>query len=147
MAAEVDLKKAMKSRSGTLASQVTDGTRKSCCSPVDCCGQKNISTDIYELGQLKAGGRFAVSDIVRRRNVVPNVQQNMELWTGCLAGSFHESVYRSTLCAAGFEGVDIKPTRIYQGADARELLPSETYESEKELDGAFMSACKPGVSS
>ena len=98
---------------------------------------------------LKPGGRFAVSDIVRRRHVALDIQQNVELWTGCLAGSIHESLYRSTLAAAGFEAIEIEATRIYRGTDARELLPPEAHESEEELDGAFMSAfiraVKPAV--
>lgn len=89
---------------------------------------------------LKPGGRFAVSDIVRRREVAPELQRNTELWIGCLAGSLHEAEYRASLERVGFEQIDIEPTRIYGGADAHDLLPPEVRQSPEELDGAFMSA-------
>ncbi len=89
---------------------------------------------------LKPGGRFAVSDIVRRREVAPELRRNMELWTGCLAGSLLETDYRATLAQVGFEAIEIEPTRIYGGDDARDLLPPEVRESAGELNGAFMSA-------
>ena len=62
---------------------------------------------------LKPGGRFAVSDIVRRGDVDPAVQRDMELWDGCVAGALHETDYRARLVDAGFEDVDIEPTRTY----------------------------------
>ena len=98
---------------------------------------------------LRPGGRLAVADVVRRRDVAPELQRNMELWTGCLAGALRDTDYRARLVRAGFEGVEIAPTRIYGGADAHELLPPAARESPSELDGAFMSAfiraVKPGT--
>ncbi len=97
---------------------------------------------------LRPGGRLAVSDIVRRREVAPELQRSMELWTGCLAGALRDNDYRARLVRAGFEGVEIAPVRIHGGDEARELLPPAARESPAELDGAFMSAfvraVKPG---
>ena len=64
---------------------------------------------------LRPGGRLAVSDIVRRREVPLDVQRDMELWTGCIAGALHETDYREKLTEAGFEQVEIDPTSIYSG--------------------------------
>ena len=64
---------------------------------------------------LRPGGRLAVSDIVRRREVPLDVQRDMELWTGCIAGALHETDYRERLTKAGFEQVEIDPTSIYSG--------------------------------
>jgi len=72
---------------------------------------------------LKPGGRFAVSDIVRRKEIDPAIAADAGLWVGCIAGALHESEYRSLLADAGFESIDIEPTRIHEIAD-----------------GAFMSA-------
>src|ERR1700681_2270607 len=36
---------------------------------------------------LKPGGRFAVSDVVTRGEVPPDVRKNMLLWAGCIAGA------------------------------------------------------------
>src|SRR5579863_10629069 len=63
---------------------------------------------------LKPGGRLAVSDVVVRGEVPVNVRKSMELWVGCIAGALEENEYREKLSAAGFESVEVDPTRIYQ---------------------------------
>src|SRR5271169_3966374 len=40
---------------------------------------------------LKPGGRFAVSDVVVRGEVPPEVKRSVELWVGCIAGALEES--------------------------------------------------------
>src|ERR1700752_5342039 len=69
---------------------------------------------------LKPGGRFAVSDVVVRGDVPHQVREHMELWVGCIAGALEENEYRGKLVAAGFEQIDLQPTRIYRAEDARE---------------------------
>src|SRR5262245_4172370 len=39
---------------------------------------------------LKPGGRFAVSDIVVRGTLPPDVRSSMEMWVGCIAGALEE---------------------------------------------------------
>src|SRR5204862_1728638 len=63
---------------------------------------------------LKPGGRFAVSDVVTRGDIDPEIRKSMLLWVGCVAGALGEDEYRSRLSAAGFEQIDIEPTRIYR---------------------------------
>jgi ubiquinone/menaquinone biosynthesis C-methylase UbiE len=92
---------------------------------------------------LKPGGRFAVSDVVRRKPVPESVRRNVELWMGCIAGALDESEFHRGLEAAGFESVNIEPTRIYQIDDARGFLAAEGIDVDAiapEVDGAFMSA-------
>jgi ubiquinone/menaquinone biosynthesis C-methylase UbiE len=63
---------------------------------------------------LKPGGRFAVSDVVVNGDDLPaEVRRSMELWVGCVAGALSEGDYRSKLRRAGFEDVEIEPTRIH----------------------------------
>jgi arsenite methyltransferase len=100
---------------------------------------------------LKPGGRFAVSDIVRRREVPDAVRHNMELWIGCMAGALEELEYRAALEEAGFEEVTIEPTRVYRVEQARDFLAAAGIDVDRiasEIDGAFMSAFvraqKPG---
>ncbi len=95
---------------------------------------------------LKPGGRFAVSDIVRRRDVPEAIRRSIELWAGCVAGALSEAEYRDGLHGAGFAEVDIAPTRIYHAEDAASLL-SGAIESDdalaglaSQIDGAYMSA-------
>ena len=64
---------------------------------------------------LKPGGRFAVSDIVCRGAVADEVRVEMERQIGCVAGALEESEYRRLLALAGFESVDIEPSREHGG--------------------------------
>src|SRR6185503_16726855 len=54
---------------------------------------------------LKPGGRFAVSDVVSRRDVPDAIRRNVELWIGCVAGALRDTEYSAKLRAAGFEDV------------------------------------------
>ncbi len=63
---------------------------------------------------LRPGGRFAVSDVVSTREVPAVIKKSVELWIGCVAGALQESEYRTLLKEAGFEAIDIEPTREYK---------------------------------
>jgi len=92
---------------------------------------------------LKPGGRFAVSDVVTRGEITPEIRKNVLLWVGCIAGALDENEYRDKLTAAGFEQVDVEPTRVYRVEDAREFLTGQGLDVDKlapEVDGKFMSA-------
>ncbi len=92
---------------------------------------------------LKPEGRFAVSDVVVRGEVPPEIRKHMELWVGCVAGALSEDEYRSKLAAAGFEDIDVEPTRIYSADDAREFLRSADLDAESiapAVEGKFASA-------
>ena len=92
---------------------------------------------------LKPGGRFAVSDVVTRGTMLPEIRQSVLAWVGCIAGALEEDEYRGKLAAAGFEQIEIEPTRIYRTEDAREFLSGEGIDVEAiapQVDGKFMSA-------
>jgi SAM-dependent methyltransferase len=92
---------------------------------------------------LKPGGRFAVSDVVTRGEMLPEIRRNVLLWVGCVAGALQESEYRDKLAAAGFEEIDVEPTRVYRVEDAREFLSGKGIDVDAiapEVDGKFMSA-------
>ena len=92
---------------------------------------------------LKPGGRFAVSDVVTRGEILPEIRKNVLLWVGCVARALDEAEYRGKLSAAGFKSVDVEPTRIYRAADAREFLAAEGIDEDAiapHVDGKFMSA-------
>lgn len=92
---------------------------------------------------LRPGGRFAVSDIVVRGSVPTEVQRSVELWMGCLAGALEDSDYRARLEKAGFENVEIEPTRVYTADDARRVLEGSGLNVESiapMVDGKFVSA-------
>ncbi len=62
---------------------------------------------------LRPGGRLAVSDIVARGEIPTAARRSLELWAGCVAGALEEDEYRRLLLEAGFEQIEIEPTRVY----------------------------------
>lgn len=92
---------------------------------------------------LKPGGRLAVSDVVTRGEMLPEIRQSVLLWVGCIAGALEENEYRTKLVSAGFENIEIEPTRIYRIEDAREFLSGQNIDVDAiapQVDGKFMSA-------
>jgi arsenite methyltransferase len=102
---------------------------------------------------LKPGGRFAVSDVVTRGEMHPEIRKSVLLWVGCVAGALEENEYRNKLASAGFERIQVEPTRVYRVEDAREFLTGQGIDADAiapQVDGKFMSAfiraVKPGES-
>ncbi len=92
---------------------------------------------------LKPGGRFAVSDVVVRGDVPAEVRQNVLLWVGCIAGALQDTEYISKLGDAGFEAIEIEPTRVHNVEDARVFLNDQGVDVDAiapQVDGKFMSA-------
>jgi arsenite methyltransferase len=92
---------------------------------------------------LRPGGRLAVSDVVTRGAIDPAIRKSVLLWVGCVAGALDENEYWEKLAAAGFDGIEIEPTRVYRAADAREFLQAQGVDADAiapEVDGKFMSA-------
>jgi SAM-dependent methyltransferase len=92
---------------------------------------------------LKPGGRFAVSDVVTRGQIAPEIRESILLWVGCIAGALEENEYRAKLAAAGFEQIEVEPTRIYRVDDAREFLAGQGLDVDalaRDADEKFMSA-------
>jgi arsenite methyltransferase len=92
---------------------------------------------------LKPGGRLAVSDVVTRGEIAPEVRQSVLAWVGCIAGALEENEYRGKLATAGFERIEIEPTRIYRVEDARQFLASSGIDVDAiaaRVDEKFMSA-------
>jgi ubiquinone/menaquinone biosynthesis C-methylase UbiE len=92
---------------------------------------------------LRPGGRFAVSDVVVRGPVPDEIRRSVELWIGCVSGALDESDYRAKLTAAGFEAIEIEPTRSYTIGDARQFLTAKGIDVDAmapHVEGKFASA-------
>src|SRR2546422_2373694 len=92
---------------------------------------------------LKPGGLFAVSDVVVRGVVPAEIRRNVELWIGCVAGALEDDEYRAKLAKAGFESIDLEPTRVYRADDAAGLLQGSGIDNDasaREADGKVLSA-------
>src|SRR6202046_3793798 len=76
---------------------------------------------------LKPGGRFAVSDVVTRGEMLPEIRKSILLWVGCIAGALEENDYLKKPVGAGFEQAEVEPTRIYRVEDAREFISGQGF--------------------
>ena len=103
---------------------------------------------------LKPGGRFAVSDVVTRGQMLPEIRKSVLLWVGCIAGALEENDYLTKLVGAGFEQAEIEPTRVYRVEDAREFLSGQGFDVDaiapqvdRKFFSAFIRATKPASES
>ena len=75
--------------------------------------------------------------------MLPEIRKSVLMWVGCIAGALEENEYKSKLAAAGFERIDVEPTRIYRVEDARAFLTGEGIDVDAiapQVDGKFLSA-------
>jgi len=80
------------------------------------------------LRALKPGGRMLVSDLVLTRPLSPALQQNVDLYVGCVAGASLREDYLKAMREAGFADVEVVGEGRYEvGLDS---LPADSPERE-----------------
>ena len=100
---------------------------------------------------MKPGGRLAIADIVLRRALSEQTSALIGLWTACAAGALVVEDYEAKLRSAGFEGVSIEPTRVFEDKDLDGLADELSVDADipqdvdrdkvmAELSGSIMSA-------
>lgn len=97
---------------------------------------------------LRAGGRLAISDIVKLRPLPEALERDVMALTGCVAGAASVDELRSALARAGFTDVRIEPKpesaafirEWMPGSGAEQYVASATIEASK---GAARSCCGP----
>ncbi len=99
---------------------------------------------------LAPGGRFAVSDVVLKGDLPPEVRRSVGLFTGCVSGALTEDEFTTQLAEAGFVDADIEPTRAYTREDVQALLdavglsdPNLVEQVNGRVMSAFIRARKP----
>lgn len=75
---------------------------------------------------LRRGGRAVISDIVSDEDVPEHLQQDPDLWSGCVSGALREDHFLAAFEAAGFYGISItarasEPWRTVEGIEFRSL--------------------------
>ena len=75
---------------------------------------------------LKRGGRAIISDIVSDEDVPAHLQENPELWSGCISGAMREDLFLKAFADAGLYGMqvvarDAKPWRTVEGIEFRSV--------------------------
>ncbi len=96
--------------------------------------KKQLFQEIYRV--LKRGGRAVISDIVCDEDPTPEILNDPELWSGCIAGAFREDEFLKMFENAGFYGVEIlvrqaEPWQVIDGIEFR----SVTIQAFKGKDG------------
>ena len=72
---------------------------------VDASEKEQLFQEIFRV--LKRGGRAVISDIVSDEFVPQHMQDDPELWSGCISGAFQESEFLAAFERAGFYGVEM----------------------------------------
>jgi arsenite methyltransferase len=66
---------------------------------------------------LRPGGRFAVSDVIADPDMDAATREDMEAWTGCIAGALTRAAFEQALDDAGLVHVEIREThRVHEHA-------------------------------
>lgn len=86
--------------------------------------RKQLFEEIFRV--LKRGGRAVVSDIVSDEAVPEDLQNDPELWSGCISGAFKEDDFLQAFEDAGFYGVNIiqldqTPWQTVKGIEFRSM--------------------------
>ena len=83
-----------------------------------------LFADVFRV--LRLGGRVAISDIVSDEDVPDHLQEDPQLWSGCISGAFREDQFLEAFEQAGFYGIQIaarqaEPWRTVEGIEFRSL--------------------------
>ncbi|MFG0263313.1 MAG: methyltransferase domain-containing protein [Novipirellula sp. JB048] len=108
---------------------------------VDSAEKPKLFAEIFRV--LKEGGRAVISDIVADQTVPVHLQQDAELWSGCVSGALRDEAFLHAFEAAGFHGVELvalqeEPWQIVEGIEFRSATVI-AYKGQP--------ACEPGPTS
>jgi arsenite methyltransferase len=91
---------------------------------VESKSKRQLFEEIFRV--LRKGGRAVISDIVSDEDVPAEMQNDPELWSGCISGALTESGFVQAFADAGFYGIrilsrDEQPWRTVEGYEFRSL--------------------------
>jgi len=91
---------------------------------VEAGAKRQLFDEIFRV--LKIGGRAVISDIVSDEEVPGHLQNDPELWSGCISGALTEEGFVTAFTAAGFYGVqilkrDAQPWQTVEGIEFRSV--------------------------
>src|SRR6266436_2916048 len=86
--------------------------------------KRQLFDEIFRV--LKKGGRAVICDIVSDEEVPEEMQNDPELWSGCISGALTETGFVAAFEKSGFYGIqilkrDAKPWRTVQGIEFRSM--------------------------
>jgi arsenite methyltransferase len=120
-----ELAEELRMRRPLIASDSVDVVVSSCVlNLVEPKSKPQLFDEIFRV--LKKGGRTVISDIVSDEEVPEEMQNDPELWSGCISGAFTEDGFLAAFEKAGFYGIqilkrDVNPWRTVQGIEFRSV--------------------------
>jgi arsenite methyltransferase len=108
-----------------IASDSVDVVVSSCVlNLVEPKSKRQLFDEIFRV--LKKGGRAVIADIVSDEEIPEEMQNDPELWSGCISGAFTEEGFLAAFEQAGFYGIqllkrDFNPWRTVQGIEFRSV--------------------------
>lgn len=89
---------------------------------VDGAEKEKLFAEIFRV--LRPGGRAVISDIVSDEPVPSEMQQDGQLWSGCISGALQEMEFIDAFTRAGFQGSEMpayqsEPWQVVEGIEFR----------------------------
>src|SRR6184192_842086 len=86
--------------------------------------KRQLFEEIFRV--LRKGGRAVICDIVSDEEVPEQLQNDPELWSGCISGALTEAGFLQAFEQAGFYGIqilkrDVRPWRMVEGIEFRSV--------------------------
>ena len=111
----------------------------------------NLSTDkdrvlAEAFRVLRPGGRFAVSDVLFQGDMdrIPrSLLDDVEAWSGCIAGALEERDFLARLRRAGFADPSVVVTNVYDGSASNNMCGAPALPDGVRLVSGFVRATKP----
>ncbi len=108
-----------------VASETVDLVVSNCVlNLVESKSKRQLFEEIFRV--LRKGGRAVISDIVCDEEVPEHLQEDPELWSGCISGALTEEGFLQAFSEAGFYGIQIlqrdeKPWQTVEGIEFRSV--------------------------
>jgi SAM-dependent methyltransferase len=118
-----ELAEELRVRQPLVASDSVDVVISNCVlNLVEPQAKRQLFQEIFRV--LRKGGRAVISDIVSDEEIPERLQNDPELWSGCISGAFTEEEFLSAFAEAGFYGLQIlkrddPPWRTVEGIEFR----------------------------
>jgi len=99
--------------------------------------KKQLFAELYRV--LKRGGRAVISDIVSDEEIPVEMQEDADLWSGCISGAYTEHGFLAAFEEAGFYGLRVveRQSEPWQTVDGIEFR-SVTIEAYKGKEGVCL---------
>jgi SAM-dependent methyltransferase len=109
--------------------------------------KKRVFSEAFRV--LKNGGRLAISDVVASTELPQEIRDDLQLYSGCMAGASHIDELEQILADSGFTDIRIAPKDESKafikdwapGRGVEEFVVSATIEAVKPGDGCCETGC------